>query len=401
MANNNCKYYKQVRQVSYDGGQTWTNMGETQKGDLYEYESMECGGGVTQYRWVDIPGGKGRVIEYDSVDCGGGGGDYQNQYLTFVAIEDGRFKFSGNSVQYTMDEGNTWTTLASDTYTPTVYAGQKIMWRGNLTSILGGIGKFSSTGKFNVEGNAMSLLFGDNFAGQTSLAGKGAAFYGLFRACTGVISAENLVLPATTLTEDCYSDMFVNCSSLTTVPSLPATTLAKWCYAYMFQNCTSLTTVPTDLLPATTLADRCYFGMFWNTRITSVPTLPATTLANYCYEHMFSGCVSLTTVPSDLLPATTLTAHCYRNMFGGCSNLTAAPDLPAAILKEHCYDDMFIDCSRLNYIKCLATDISATDCTETWVSDVASSGTFVKNSSMNDWTRGQSGIPTNWTVQNA
>ena len=36
----------------------------------------------------------------------------------------------------------------------------------------------------------------------------------------------------------------------------------------------------------------------------------------------------------------------------------------------------------LNYIKCLATDISATDSTYNWVSGVASSGTYVKDSSL-------------------
>ena len=60
---------------------------------------------------------------------------------------------------------------------------------------------------------------------------------------------------------------------------------------------------------------------------------------------------------------------------------------------------MFSGCSSLNYIKCLATDISATDCTGNWVSGVASTGTFVKNASMTSWTEGTSGIPNGWTVQ--
>ena len=59
----------------------------------------------------------------------------------------------------------------------------------------------------------------------------------------------------------CYSNMFRDCTSLTTVPSLPATTLANHCYNSMFQGCTSLTTVPS--LPATTLANNCYNSMFY------------------------------------------------------------------------------------------------------------------------------------------
>ena len=59
---------------------------------------------------------------------------------------------------------------------------------------------------------------------------------------------------------------------------------------------------------------------------------------------------------------------------------------------------MFSNCTSLNYIKCLATDISAPSCTNNWVSGVASTGTFVKAASMNDWATGSSGIPEGWSV---
>ena len=39
--------------------------------------------------------------------------DYENEYLTFVALESGTFKFSGNSINYSLDSGSTWTSLAS------------------------------------------------------------------------------------------------------------------------------------------------------------------------------------------------------------------------------------------------------------------------------------------------
>ena len=383
---NLCKYYKQVRQVSYDSGVTWVNLGEVQKGDLYEYNSPSCGG-VTEYRWVNMDsstdyycegttkyykqkkqqstdGGstwqdvspaeyqRGTVAEYQSTDCGyvpptpGTSGDY----LTFVAQEDGTFKFSGttgnDSISYSLDSGITWYTLARNTDSPTVQSGNKIMWKGNLTPISIGIGHFESTGRFAVEGNAHSLLWGDDFQGHTDLTGKNHAFNDLFEDCTGLTSAENLSLPATTMGEYCYAWMFASCTSLTTAPALPATTLVHGCYIGMFINCPSLTTAPA---------------------------LPATTLANGCYFNMFDGCTSLTTAPE--LPATTLVYQCYTGMFYGCQSL--------------------------RYIKCLATDISATQCTAGWVINVSSSGTFVKNSSMSGWSRGTSGIPNNWTVQNA
>ena len=81
--------------------------------------------------------------------------------------------------------------------------------------------------------------------------------------------------------------------------------------------------------------------------------------------------------------------------------LTKASELPATTLATGCYRSMFVYCSKLNYIKCLATDISATDCTSSWVNGVASSGTFVKADSMESWSTGTSGIPSGWTVTSA
>jgi hypothetical protein len=60
---------------------------------------------------------------------------------------------------------------------------------------------------------------------------------------------------------------------------------------------------------------------------------------------------------------------------------------------------MFNNCASLNKITCLATDISATDCTNSWLNNVSSSGTFIKDPTMNDWTIGASGIPSGWTVE--
>jgi hypothetical protein len=62
---------------------------------------------------------------------------------------------------------------------------------------------------------------------------------------------------------------------------------------------------------------------------------------------------------------------------------------------------MFSGCSNLNYVKCLATDISANNCTKNWVSGVAASGTFVKDINMSGWTTGNNGIPSDWTIENA
>ena len=222
-------------------------------------------------------------------------------------------------------------------------------------------------------------------------------YSGMFVGCTSLTTAP--ALPATTLAQNCYSGMFIDCASLTTAPALPATELAEYCYQVMFINCTSLTTVPE--LPAMTLASDCYGGMFQGcTSLTTAPELPATTLAQRCYNGMFSGCASLTTAPA-ILPAMTLAESCYSYMFWNCTSLTTAPALPAMTLNSTCYNGMFAGCTSLNYIKCLATDISSPGCTDSWVYDVVSTGTFVKNPSMTSWTTGDSGIPSGWTVQDA
>lgn len=208
--------------------------------------------------------------------------NYADDYLTFVAKESGTFTFTpknNNVISYSTDNSETWTEGNS----VQVNNGDKVMWKGTMTpASYQGIGTFSSTGNFDVQGNAMSLLFGDNFKGQTSLTGKDSAFYNLFSGNTKVVSAENLSLPATTLVESCYYNMFQSCTSLVSAPELPAETLANGCYSGMFQDCTSLTTAPE--LPATTLADNCYNSMFLNcTSFVSAPKLPATTLAINCY----------------------------------------------------------------------------------------------------------------------
>ena len=261
------------------------------------------------------------IVENDNVLFVKEKTDYSTQYLTFEAIENGTFTFTGtssNSLSYSLDDGQTWTALASGTASPTVTAGNKIMWKGELTpTSYNGSGIFSATANFNVQGNIMSLLFGDDFTNQTDLTGKDYAFYNLFYQNTDIKSAKNLVLPATTL--------------------------ARWCYRGMFGDCKSLVTAPT---------------------------LPATTLANRCYQYMF----------------------------GGCTSLTSAPELPATTLASECYNSMFYGCSSLNYIKAMFTTIPGEDYTYVWVSDVASSGIFVKNSAASWNVTGVSGIPEGWTV---
>ena len=196
---------------------------------------------------------------YTTPENGGQGGvDYSAMYTTFEALEDGTFSFTKNGMQYSKDNGSTWTPLASGEDVDVV-TGDNVMWKSTITPSIG-MGEFSSSNKFNVCGNIMSLLYGDDFVGQTSLEGKNFVFYNLFNYCRFLIDASNLILPATTLLYGCYYEMFKGCTSLTTAPELPATELADSCYVGMFSGCTNLTNAPE--LPATILASNCYYNMF-------------------------------------------------------------------------------------------------------------------------------------------
>ena len=129
----------------------------------------------------------------------------------------------------------------------------------------------------------------------------------------------------------CYSYLFLGCTSLTTAPALPATTLADSCYLGMFLGCTSLTTAPN--LPATTLADSCYKNMFYNcSNLTTAPNLPATTLADSCYKIMFKGCTNLKVNENGsgtkifTCPSTSgLTSPVYNMFYGTGGSFTGEP----------------------------------------------------------------------------
>lgn len=373
---------------------------------------------------------------------------YEQQYFAIESLEDNNaimFKLSSNSgspsassaktISVSTDDGGTWTdytSTADGTTIATLNMGQKVLIKGNNNTYYerggfrGGFSCFTASKQIDVNGNIMSLIYGDNFKEQYLFpSGTNYNFSNIFKSAP-IVSAENLILPATTLTAYCYDSMFRGCTSLETAPVLPAETLADYCYQNMFKDCTNLVNAPT--LPATTLAERCYQGMFEScTNLTTAPTLPATTLARGCYINMFKGCTGLTSAPelpattlagscysnmfngtnvlpdcsnidftsnsvlssggliglfagtkvtdSDLdrllpknangkyyLPATTLANSCYASMFQNCTSLTTAPELPAMKLAKSCYNGMFADCTSLTTAPTLPAETLADLC---------------------------------------
>ena len=370
---------------------------------------------------------------------------FEQQYFTIAAVDGATYVNCPSGLYYSKNRGESWSSADYGFF----LMNNDSAWLKGTSVSFSSSNKFSlGMGNINVYGNIMSLQYGDNFSGQTSFS-SGCIFRALFSGCTGLIDAENLILPATDVPKNGYRQMFVGCTSLAKAPKvlpattlgeyacremfagctslsipstisattlassccdsmfsgctslvqtgdLPATTLANNCYSNMFINCTGLKNIMLEL-PATTLANSCYNSMFRGcTSLTRTPFLPATTLANGCYLNMFAGCTSITQILS--ISATTLAQNCYAGMFNNCSSLTTAPELPETTLVQSCYSGMFYNCTNLNYIKCLATDISAVGCTSNWLDNVSSTGTFVKNPNMSSWTTGQDGIPEGWTV---
>ena len=195
-------------------------------------------------------------------------------YLTFNVLTDGTicWKAFGDltkTISYRIN-GGSWTDITSTSAGATinVYEDDVVEFKGAnetyATSKSAYSGFEGGTATFDIEGNIHSLLYGDDFANNTALTNSTYQFCSLFKKAP-VVSAENLVLPATTLKDYCYRALFSWCETLEEAPALPATTLATGCYWYMFEQCA----------------------------ISSAPELNTTTLVKECYGHMFENCPNL------------------------------------------------------------------------------------------------------------
>ena len=263
------------------------------------------------------------------------------------------YTFNDSGIQYSLDDGETWTKY---TIAFTLKANQVACIKGSRTNYKNEKANdqwwnpddkpiFKANKLCYISGNIMSLLSDEDHLTES-------AFQGAFSRGGNAVT---------------YIDIDPDDPLI-----LPATELAPRCYMRMFHNCTSLTTAPTFTVEET--AEKC------------------------CY-NMFRKCTKLSHVGSIELPAMTLSIDCYREMFRECTNLKSAPILPAPTLVQECYRQMFSS-SGIKSIVCLATDISATNCLNEWVSGVPSSGTFYTAPGMtNAFPSGSHGIPSGWEVE--
>ena len=336
------KYYKEYYQISYDD-ETWENVTpeQTRAGSLYEEQSDDCI-------------------------------DFTTRYFTIESLEDNneihlRRTYTGNTEYYSLDNGSTWNTITSgsgDKTIATINSGDTMWIKCETNYWATGWNKYNnfySTKNIKAYGNVMSLLYGDNYATATTINGEYALvglFFGTTSATEGtnttLVSAKNLVFPATTIKKGCYNGMFRTCSNLTEGPKvLPATTLYMDCYASMFEGCTSLVEGPE--ISATTIATTGDTG--------SIARM-------FCMNRNSMVTAAMTKAPIIRVTNLNFAGGTCKELFKGNGNLTEV-----TVLTE-------------------GTNLSF----ENWLASVAAIG-VIKKPSTTTFTSGANGLPSGWTTE--
>ena len=290
---------------------------------------------------------KGNTVEYELLQYP----VYYTQYFTLVAIDtlvvhyiqltDAEYQ----DFYYSRDNGANWVEWSVGN-TVTLQPEGRIIVKGNLLSSIRNLSvKFlCQTGRHKAEGNVMSLIYGDDFLDKTTVP-TGWGFSALFSGDDKLVDAENLILPLTEITKECYRATFYDAASLVKGPKV---------------------------LPAKIMMDRCY-------------------------ESMYAGATSLIEAPQVF--ATKSAISFAYNMFARCESLTESPVLLPKILNRFAYRTMFAGCTSLRKVTCLATHIADETTVNMWLRNVSENGVFIKSKEMNDWPTGESGIPNGWTVE--
>lgn len=301
-------------------------------------------------------------------------------YFTLEAIESGTFTLTIPSsvpvsylsyISYSLDNGRTWTRTdnvnSTDVAitTPTVAAGDIVMWKGvgtrmhDLTASTTAGAKFSSTGKFNVYGELLSLLKGDDFTTQRTVESTtGFTFIGLFYQ-SKVVDASDLIFPDNTaIPPRMAQGMFQGCTELIYGPRqiCPEDTTVIYGRGFntMFQGCTSMISGPEHIYGTTGNLGCCQAMFAQCSSLTTAPVLHQTVIGYYSYFQMFQDCISLTIAPTivvtEFQDGTSAGATGYEcaNMFHRCSSLVTAdfPLLPTLIC-DRSYQEMFRECPNL------------------------------------------------------
>ena len=248
--------------------------------------------------------------------------DYKRKYFTVEAITNGTLRYNSTSIEYSLTNGSVWQTLNYNEYL-SLNAGNKVLLRGTNK-----VGRISYNGTYKVYGNIMSLKYSDNFTSDDAkvLNSTTGGFAGMFSGETGLTDASNLILPATTLNDNCYKAMFSGCTKLTgTVKSIPASSLTNSCCETMFAN-TKITSIPS--IKAENVSNKACLGMFSGCTGITDASVNVKNISTSGMSHMFVGCTGLLSASiGDYGPgesgAGAITTEGCANMFSGCSGMNS------------------------------------------------------------------------------
>ena len=325
------KYYKQVKQVSYDSGNTWQNTNEYRRGAWIENDSTDCGyigellrtiedgtlclecdlhqqlAKQISYNgldWDTYAYEVGRLIEADSYDCG-----YVPPQPKFIATYSG-----GTSYSAMCDSA---TTLTSGDTKPSGYTAAA------MTDAV--IGDCITTIGISAFTHCRSLS-GLTIPNSVTAIGT-EAFYG----CT---SLSSVTIPNSVT--DIGNSAFYYCGNLTSV-TIPnsVTNIGSGAFYY----CTGLNSATIG--SGVTVLNGYTFG--------NCGSLHSVTLPNrlrYIDNYAFVNCVNLSTVD---IPERVEVIGRYA--FAGCASLTSVT-IPYRVIEIDDY--AFVACEDLTSITCLA-----------------------------------------------
>lgn len=278
--------------------------------DRFFYWGTEVVDGITYDKW------KKAEWNYDNNDyCwstgGGGGGEY---YILTKKVVYKDFVITNELLDYAYPSQEV----------PILYFKPRFKLCENIN------------GKFEVYGNIMSII-NYNFETMSELP-YAYCFHEFFKDISSLVSAKNLVLPATTLKTVSYTAMFENCTNLRYSPLI----------------------LPAD------------YGSYYDSEsILNGRGAYPVTLGDY--ERMFSGCTNLITCPIIRISSALVTegifsggttsswalyGGVFNNMFNSCKSIVKAPFLNlnkdykvGANLVGSAFSGVFNQCDKLNYVK--------------------------------------------------
>lgn len=214
-------------------------------------------------------------------------------YFGVEALEDGlTVTCKIGDLEYCIDNGSEWVTLKSDSPSEPINTGHSLFLKGEPLTYPASFDsvRLIFSKKCNIKGNVTSIREGNNF-NEVTVPHNNMNYHALFTQCTTIVNASELILPFLDMGNGDYRGMFKDCTSLVTAPELPATTLSDYCYSSMFRGCTSLTTAPV---------------------------LRAESLAKSCYNYMFDGCAKLNNIT--MLAKNIGNESYFTNWVNGVSN---------------------------------------------------------------------------------